>query len=209
MEDLSRKDKKLEVLIKELYRIEAIKFGDFLLASGKRAPYYIDLRVLPSYPDMLLSVGELIAKRALEIKPDKLIGVAYAGIPLTIAASILSKIPACYIRKELKNHGIPKLIEGKIDENDKVLVIDDVITDGASKIETIERIKQTNIKCDFLGVLVFVDREEGGKEYLKAKGIELYSILKFSDILQTLYKDNLIDKETYEKSIDYLLSNRN
>jgi uridine monophosphate synthetase len=209
MEDLSGKNKELEALIKELYKIEAIKFGDFLLASGKRAPYYIDLRVLPSYPDTLLSVGKLIAERALEMKPDKLIGVAYAGIPLTITASILSKIPACYIRKELKDHGIPKLIEGKIDENDKVLVIDDVITDGASKIETIERIKQTNIKCDFLGVLVFVDREEGGREYLKSKGIELHSILKISDILHTLYKNNLIGEEIYEKSIDYLLRSRN
>jgi orotate phosphoribosyltransferase len=209
VEGISRKNKELEALIKELYKIEAIKFGDFLLASGKRAPYYIDLRILPSYPDTLLSVGKLIAEKAIEMKPDKLIGVAYAGIPLTITASILSKIPACYMRKELKDHGIPKLIEGKINENDKVLVIDDVITDGASKIETIERIKQMNVKCDFLGVLVFVDREEGGREHLKTRGIELYSILKISEILQTLHKSNLINEKTYEKSIDYLLRNRN
>lgn len=100
---MSRKLSKSErSLIKDLYRIGAIKFGNFTLKSGKKSPYYIDLRILSSYPSVLSDTGKIMGRkiRRLSEEPNRLCGIPAAGLAIANAISLRTGIPVCYTRKE-------------------------------------------------------------------------------------------------------------
>lgn len=194
----------MKKLSRELFEIGAVKFGEFTYKSGISGPIYIDLRILVSHPEILRKVALLMNEKSKEIKFNKLLGIAYTGIPIVTAMSLLSNIPASYTRKEIKGYGIPKLIEGKIKPEDKILIIDDLVTTGGSKIETIEKIKKTGINCKIAGVLVFVDRGQGGKETLEKHGLKLYSVITLLDLIKEIYEQGLINEEKYKEVVNYL-----
>jgi orotate phosphoribosyltransferase len=163
-----------ERVIKDLKEKGIIKYGTFTLKSGKKSDYYINLRECVSHPKLFSSLVKLMSEKAKKVKPDTLLGVSYTGIPLAAGISLNTRIPFCYNVKEIKSYGIPSKIIGNLDGN--VLVIDDLITDGSSKLELINGLEK------IIGVLVFVDREEGGKENLEKKGLKLYSILRKKEL---------------------------
>src|SRR5262249_40468740 len=96
-----------------LLEMEAIRFGEFRLKSGRLSPVYVDLRVLASYPDALRDAGQLLAGALRAIPLDRISGIPYAGLPLGVAASLAGDFPLCYARKEAKDYGTQQLIEGK------------------------------------------------------------------------------------------------
>lgn len=189
----------------ELFNIGAVKFGEFTLKSGMKSLYYIQLRHLTSYPDLLLKVGKLLGELIKENIPDvdKLVGVAYAGIPLVIATSIATGIPACYTRKEVKEYGISNLIEGELRDGENVVVVDDLITDGQSKIETIEKMKNSGVKFNIKGVAVLLDREQGGKEILEKHGISLFSAMSITEVARWLNEKGLLGDADYKSILEY------
>ncbi len=180
-------------LYQRLFDAGCVKFGEFKLKSGIMSPLYVDLRMLVSSPRLLAQIGEALADRAREIGCDRVAGIPYGGLPVGVAASLASGIPMIYPRKEVKEHGTAKRIEGEFKPGEKVLVIDDLITDGASKIEAIEPLEQAGLVVK--DVLVILDREQGGDKLLANAGYTLHSLGKLSDVLDALVSSGKVASE--------------
>ncbi|MCD6530368.1 orotate phosphoribosyltransferase [Candidatus Bathyarchaeota archaeon] len=182
---------------KILYRIGAIKFGSFRLTSGRLSPYYIDLRLIPSFPEVFHEISELlvnfIKKELGEKNFDRIAGIPTAGIPFASTIAYLMNKPFLYIRQARKLHGRERRIEGMLTPGDKVLLVDDLITTGSSLLKAARAIvAEGGIVKD---AVVFLDREEGGRERLHEGGISLHAVFKISEIAQTLHELDAIDEE--------------
>lgn len=176
--------------ILNLFSIKAIQFGRFKLKSGLISPYYIDLRLLCSYPHLLKLVAETFWERLKLLSFDLVVGVPYTGIPIATTISLKYNRPMIFTRKKRKEYGKKKLVEGEFHSHQKVVIVDDVISDGASKFETIENLeKQKLIVSD---IVVFLDRNQGGKEVIIKKGYNFHSIASMKDVLRLLKQERKI-----------------
>lgn len=189
-----------------LIKNDAIKFGDYILASGKRSPYYIDLRLTISSPITMDWIANALTRIVVsEIgkdKIDKILGVPTAGVPFATVVSQKLGIPLIYYRQARKEHGVRKKIEGKLERNDRVLIVDDLITTGESVIEAAEVIRDQGGVVNELVVLL--DREQGGTERLRAFRIEPHVLFKISDAMEWLHSVGLISDKLYETVKNYI-----
>ena len=128
-------------VIAGLVELEAVKFGDFTLASGIHSPIYIDLRLLVSEPALLAQVAEQYAALLSGLPYDRIAGVPYAALPIATAVSLSTGMPMIYPRKEVKAHGLGKEIEGGWQPGERVVIVEDLITSGGSTIATAERLR--------------------------------------------------------------------
>ncbi|MFV2015565.1 MAG: orotate phosphoribosyltransferase [Candidatus Heimdallarchaeota archaeon] len=138
----------------QLYEIQALKFGDFTLASGAKSSFYIDLRFLPSFPKVFFNLIEQMYKYIEAIEFDAIIGIPLAGIPFATALSLSSEKPLHLLRKTPKDHGLKKFIEGPSIEGKKILLVDDLISSGYSKEFAIKAIRDVGGKVSDLVVLI-------------------------------------------------------
>lgn len=189
-----------------LYDAGCVKFGEFKLKSGIISPVYVDFRVTISNPELLKQIGIALAEKAKEIGCDRLGAIPYAGLPLGVATSIAGNIPLVYSRKEAKSYGTTKLIEGNYLSTDKVLIIDDIVTDGASKIEAIKPLRAEGLNVT--DILVIIDREQGGKKLLEEAGYKLHSMGTLSGILEYLKSIDKIDEVLYNKVKEFIAANQ-
>ena len=178
--------------------IGAVKFGEFTLASGKTSPIYIDLRLLASHPSVLRQVGRAYAnlfRRELGIRDSSsgihLAAIPYAALPIGTAVALETGVPLIYPRKEVKAHGTAQQIEGEFQPGDKVIVLDDLITTGGSKLAAIAPLESAGLEVR--DVVVLVDREQGGGEELQAAGYQLHAVLRLRDLLTLLVEAGRID----------------
>ena len=162
--------------------------GTFTLASGRQSSLYIDARLTTMSPDGLSLIGTLglSALRSARWEVDAIGGLTLGADPISYAISYASAhtaspIRAFTVRKEAKAHGTGKLIEGPFESGDRVVVVEDVITTGGSAWRAVDAIRGAG--GEILGVLALVDREEGGREALEAKGLRVMSLVTASDIL--------------------------
>ena len=180
--------------LKEMLLEKSVRTGEFTLASGKTSDLYIDCRVTALDPVGARLIGQLGWETALEkIKSDGLNIAAIGGMtmgadPISLAVGMTSAmenpdemIQVFNIRKEPKGHGRGKQIEGNFKEGDEVIVVDDVITTGGSTIQAIEAIERAGGIVKF--ALILVDREEGGRAAIEAKGVEVVSMFSRSTLL--------------------------
>ncbi|CAF1202705.1 unnamed protein product, partial [Adineta ricciae] len=182
-------------LVVKLFDIEAFKFGSFKLKSGIQSPIYIDLRVIISYPDILRSIAvhmNDIIQRA-NVACDSICGVPYTALPIASIICADYKRPMLIRRKEKKDYGTKKLIEGKFQPNDRCLIIEDIVTSGSSVAETAESLRAEGLQVT--DAIVFFDREQNGENNLKEKNIRLLRVLTITEVLGHLVKHGRITEE--------------
>ena len=196
----------LGALVHRLHEIGAVRFGRFTLKSGIASPFYIDLRVVISHPDVLARIGNLMAELVRPCRPDRIAGIPYAGLPLAVATSLAGGFPLVYPRREEKAYGTKRRIEGAFEAGEQVVVIDDIITDGASKFEAIEPLEAAGLVVRDLVILI--DREQGGAERLAAKGYALHAVLTISQCFDELERRQAVDGAVLAESRDFVRATR-
>ena len=184
-----------------LYQNGIIKFGDFTLASGKKSSYYVDLRLVPSYPHQFRILIKYLQNDIIENiglgNFDSLVSVPTGGLVIASALAIETVKPLIYVRNKPKNYGTSKSIEGVTREGMNVLMIDDVATTGGSVVNAIRSLKEANVTVT--DAYVIVNRMEGADEALKELGVKLHSITNVMQITETLYQQKLVDENIVEK----------
>ena len=194
-----------EKVAKALVDANVMQFGEFILASGINSPIYVNLRVLPSYPDSMILISDELSKVVKKIKPDVVAGAETAGIPLSTAISLKTKIPMIYVRKRPKGYGMNQLIEGVLKEKQKVVLVDDMATNAFSKLAFIDGIRKAGgIVND---VVIVLDREQGGTEALAKENVKLHSLITLKELLEYMKSNNLIDEDKYNEILEYLEKN--
>jgi len=193
-------------LIDDLYAIQALKFGEFKLKSGALSPFYVDLRVIISYPTILQAIARRILDVLAPLTFQRVAGIPYAGLPIATAVSLAGGVPMIYARKEAKDYGTKRVIEGKFAAGETVVLIDDVITDGASKFEAAEPLLQAGLVVkDFA---IFLDREQGGADRLREKGYALHSALRISDVLAHLRDAGHLPPDQFARCVEFIATIR-
>jgi len=182
-----------QALIRALYEIGAVKFGSFKLKSGLISPFYIDLRLIVSYPKVVDMIVEQLLELSQRLTYDCLTGIPYTALPIAAVYSQRSGKPLVYQRKERKNYGTGKSIEGVFSAGQTCLVIDDVMTTGGSKLETAQAFKAAGLKVnDFL---IVVDRSLDGGASIREAGFSVHALITIFDMVELLFADGRISAQ--------------
>ena len=189
----------------ECYQLGIIKFGRFTLKSGIESPFYVDLRPLASDPKIL----KRLANYLLDMLPldnfDLICGVPYAALPMATAMSLESYLPLIIKRKEAKEYGTKKMIEGIFQKGQNCLLVEDVITSGKSLLETIPEIENEGISVS--DIVVVLDRQQGGKEMLESKGYRVHTLFTISEVCSILKEENQLSDDEVTRIDDFLKGN--
>ncbi len=196
----------IEELSLALHEAGCVQFGQFKLKSGLLSPIYVDLRLLVSHPPLLRRVGDLLAGRAQTFQFDVLAAIPYAALPIGVAVSLAMDAPLVYPRKEVKDYGTERSVEGAFRPGQTALLIDDLITKGHSKIEAIAPLEAAGLKVK--DVLVLVDREQGGVEELDAHGYTVHAVLTLGQILDVLVGVGKLDAGRRDEIKLWLMENQ-
>ena len=191
-------------LIHKLFELGAVKFGKFTLKSGIISPIYIDLRITVSSPKTLVAIAEAMHYVIRDIKTDLICGVPYTALPFATAISIQHTVPMVMRRKEKKDYGTGRMIEGIYEQGQRCLIVEDVITSGQSIFETIVPLTEAGLVVE--DIVVLVDREQGGRKYIESKGFRVHPVCTISTIVEELVKEKEIDEEM-AKSVKEFIRN--
>lgn len=187
----------IKSIILELFSIGAIQFGHFTLKSGISSPIYIDMRLIISYPTLLKHISMALWQLIPRLSFDLLCGVPYTALPIATAVSLEHNIPMIMRRKEVKEYGTKKAIEGVFTSGQTCLIIEDVISSGSSIMETVDALAKEGIAVE--DAIVVLNREQGGKEKLRERGIFLHPLISIFDLLKVLFAEKKISDEIFRK----------
>src|SRR5262245_43381629 len=170
--------------LQQLIRAKALKFGEFTLASGKKASYYLDCRQITLDSLGAKLVGEGMLEQLVSDLPDLVGGMAIGADPITAAILTLAGVKqfplrGVMVRKEAKQHGTGKLVEGPFYAGESIAIVEDVVTTGGSSLLAIERCEEVGLKVK--RVLAIIDRLEGGREAFASRGYELTTLFTIRD----------------------------
>ncbi|MDG2220572.1 MAG: orotate phosphoribosyltransferase [Rubripirellula sp.] len=170
----------------ELLRTESLQVGEFTLASGKKASYYLDCRNLTLHPQgaNLIAAGMLEVMQSSGTLPDAVGGMAIGADPITasivtIAGQQNLPLKGFMVRKEPKDHGTGKQVEGPVQPGQHVVIVEDVITSGGSAIKAVEAARKFGLVVD--RVIAIIDRLAGGEEAFREQGLELITLTTIRD----------------------------
>ena len=203
-------DKNYQLKVAEmLIQIESVKFSfenPFILTSGLKSPVYVDCRKIISY----VNERSLILKYAIEYFEDKkiefdiLAGGETAGIPYAAFMSEMMKKPMVYIRKKSKGFGKNQQIEGKFEKNQKVILIEDLATDGGSKIIFLEALKNANLKISDIFVIFHYDIFDIKKKLLNFSNVKIHSLCTWKHIIQVIKNKKIYSLNEINKLEEFL-----
>jgi uridine monophosphate synthetase len=184
----------------EMHRIGAIRFEPVTLKSGLVSPYYNNLRLLSSYPQLLREVAALMSETVEHagLRPDIWMGIAVAGIPLAVAISQHTGIPAGYVRAEAKGYGTKRMAEGAWERGARAVLVDDVVSDGASKLEVLPPLRDSGLEVS--DIVVLVDRGQGGPELMARHGLRCHATITMDAVLGILLEAGHISAGQVEES---------
>jgi uridine monophosphate synthetase len=156
-----------------------IQHGEFTLASGQQSSVYIDLRLLAAHPHVLSEVARFLDRGTDALPYDLIATIPTAGLPLATALSLQAEKPMAYVRKAAKGYGRSRQVEGApIEQGARVLLLDDVISTGGSKVEAIEILRERG--AEVVAVVVVVDRRSTPGEGFM--GVPVLSLLSLADL---------------------------
>ena len=188
---------------KILIDIGAVKFdfeNKFILTSGKKSPVYIDCRRIISFineRNKILEIAEQYIKKN-NIKFDILAGGETAGIPYASFLSQIFQKPMIYVRKKPKEFGKNKQIEGNFKQQQKVLLIEDLATDGGSKVNFIEALRNSKLLVSDIFVIFYYDIFDLNKSPLGSMNISIHSLCTWKDIINFISKNNIYTQDKIE-----------
>jgi len=184
-----------------LYKNGIIQFGNFTLTSGKNSSYYIDLRLVPSYPHqfrkMIKNLQNLIIEKTGLDNFDSLASVPTGGLVVASALAIEVVKPLIYVRNKPKEHGTTKSIEGKTSAGMKVVMVDDIATTGTSVLNGIKQLKESGLLIS--DVYVIVNRLEGADKALDDIDVQIHQLTDILEITNILFQEKLVSKEIFDK----------
>jgi orotate phosphoribosyltransferase len=186
-----------EQLAKAFYDTQSFKWDrdkGFKLASGEISPFYVDCRALMAHPEARRLVAQLAYEAITDIEFDCLGGLELGAIPIAVTISDFACVASrrrlwrtFVVRKQPKDHGLGKLIEGSIRSGDRALIVDDVLTSGGSLLKSIGAAREAGLRVDH--ALVIVDRQEqDGKARVEREQVQLISLLTIQDLMSTAKK---------------------
>jgi orotate phosphoribosyltransferase len=195
-----------ELTAKMFLDIKAVHFNPkepFTLASGLSSPTYIDCRKLISYPQIRSTVMDFMACKILRNAGfdafDNIAGGETAGIPFAALIAERLGLPMTYVRKKPKGYGKDAQIEGKLDKGQRVLLVEDLTTDGGSKLKFVEAIRKAEGICNDTAVIFYYDIFPGTLAKLSEDNINLHYLCTWKDILEAARKGNYFDVETLDQ----------
>jgi len=187
----------IDELAKVLLKIKALQLGTFTLSSGKLSSYYIDMRAVPSFPGAYRYVIDCylaLIKNDVKVSNfDAIAGIPTAGLAFSSPVALALEKPMIYVRKEEKDHGKRKRIEGSIKPGWRILVMDDLITTGGSMLSGVDAIREEGGVVE--DAVVLIDRLEGGRSNLKKAGVKLHSLVDIMEMALTLRSNDAITEE--------------
>ena len=178
----------------------------FKLKSGIMSPFYIDLRMTQSFPDLFHAVTDAYCELIGKVPEGyKISGIPEAGTPLATAVGFQMDVPLVQPRKVIKDHGTGRSIEGVFEESDKVIVVDDLITKGDSKIESVKQFSDNGLVVDRFAVLI--DREQGGLKTLADAGYGVEAVMTIHELIDRVSSKGLISPEQTKSVLDFISAN--
>jgi uridine monophosphate synthetase len=203
-----------ESLAMGLFEAGCVQFGRFKLKSGLISPIYLDLRLLVSDPCALWQTASALSEiirgfpgpdgqpTRPPITFDRIAAIPYAALPIGVALSLTIDRPMIYPRKEVKTYGTARPIEGRFQPGEKVLVLDDLITRGDSKLEACASLEEAGLVVE--DFLVIIDRQQGGAEILTEHDYRLHSLMTLREMLDILVRQDAISDKQHAEVVEYL-----
>ena len=189
-------------LAQALFEAGCVRFGDFRLKSGAHSPIYVDLRRLVTYPRLMAVVARRYARMLRPLEYDRIAAIPYAGLPIGVAVSMATGDPLIYPRREVKDYGSKRAVEGAYEPGETMVLLDDLITQGGSKLEAaVPLLAEGLVVRD---VVVLIDREQGGAEDLARHGYHLHAAMTLREIVDALAESGHLSIPDARRVHEYL-----
>ena len=184
-----------------LFKNNIIKFGNFTLTSGKKSSYYIDLRLIPSFPHqfrkMIKNLQKLVIEKIGLDNFDSIVSIPTGGLIIGSALAIETVKPLIYVRNKPKDHGTVKSIEGQTLSGMQVVMVDDIATTGISLLNGIKQLKVAKISIS--DAFVIINRLEGADKSLSSVGVNLHQLTDILEITEILNQEKLVGEDILKK----------
>uniref|UniRef100_A0A5S6Q669 Uridine 5'-monophosphate synthase n=1 Tax=Trichuris muris TaxID=70415 RepID=A0A5S6Q669_TRIMR len=193
-----------EALLDQLFDTGVFHFGEFTLKCGSLSPIYVDLRRLISFPTVLKYVErELWALiKATDLHFNRICGVPYGAIPICAVLCVEEDLPMLFLRKEAKGYGMKKLVDGLYEVGDRCLIVEDVITHGASVCESVQALRSRGLLVS--DAVIILDRCQGGEGRLSSFGVRQTSLFNLKEVVNYFYSNGRISREDFDRVNTYL-----
>jgi uridine monophosphate synthetase len=193
---------KYKTLADGLLEAGCVKFGEFTLKSGATSPIYIDLRRLVAFPALLKEAAKAYAEIMRGLEFDQLAALPYAAMPIGTAISIHGNWPMIYPRKEVKEYGTKVQVEGVYAAEERIIVIDDLISSGGSKLEGIQKLNDVGLEVK--DIVVLIDRQSAGVDFMGEHGYKLHSVFTLPELLEHWEQSGKVDATMIAKAREFL-----